>query len=207
MSSEKNSKASNEFISAGKDINVDEIMEAVTQRIEEKKKAGVLKQVEIDEIEEMELQPLPDFLEIPNVYEQHLYPHSKGGEYEPTRVEYELEDASGLKGLFKRFLQKVRGTFMWLIRFLARPLENELKELTVRLHNENKEKVVPLIPLVHQSKEYIKLLHNTSNNTIVEFSKLKIETELLKTKIRVLEDKLAFLENRERAIEKKVFEK
>ena len=57
-----------------------------------------------------------------------------------------------------------------------------------------------------QSKEYIKLLHNSVNNMIVELSKLKIDQDLLKTKIKVLEDKIEFLENRERAIEKKVFE-
>ena len=56
------------------------------------------------------------------------------------------------------------------------------------------------------SKEYIKLLHNTINNMIVESSKMKIEEEMLKTRIKVLEDKLVFLENRERALEKKVYQ-
>jgi phage shock protein A len=58
---------------------------------------------------------------------------------------------------------------------------------------------------VLQGKEYIKLLHNALNNLITEASKLKIDHELLKTKIKVLEDKMEFLENRERAIEKKIF--
>jgi hypothetical protein len=178
-------------------------MASIKKRIQEKKDSGVLRQTEIDEIEDMELLPLPDFLEIPNVYEPHLYPEHKAEDFLPFCIEPEVE-----AGLVKKILGKIRGLLMPLLRFMIRPFVSDLKNLTVALHNQNKEDIHNLkqiIPITFQSKEYIKLLHNTINNMIVESSKLKIEEELLKTKIRVLEDKIEFLENRERAIEKKLF--
>lgn len=200
---EDNNHSVNGFISTDKDIDVEEIMASIKKRIQEKKDSGVLRQTEIDEIEDMELLPLPDFLEIPNVYEPHLYPEHKAGDFLPYHIEPEVE-----AGIAKKILGKIRGLLMPLLRFMIRPFVSDLKNLTVELHNRNKEDIHNLkqtIPLTFQSKEYIKLLHNAINNMIVESSKLKIEEELLKTKIRVLEDKIEFLENRERAIEKKLF--
>lgn len=194
----------NGFISANDQINVAEIMAAIKKRIQEKKDSGILRQTEIDEIEDMELLPLPDFLEIPNVYEPHLYPEHKGEDFQPFHIEPELE-----QGLVKKILQKIRRLLMPLLRFMIRPFVNDLKNLTVELHNANKQDIHNLkqtIPITFQSKEYIKLLHNSINNMIVEASKLKIEEEMLKTRIKVLEDKIEFLENRERAIEKKLFD-
>ena len=191
------------LISAGNEIDVNAIMESITKRIEEKKKAGVLKQSEIDEIVDMELLPLPDFLEIPNVYEPHLYPEHKFEDFRAYHSEPEIE-----AGAAKKIMAKIRKILAPLTRFMIRPYITELKNLTAKLHNENKEDVYNLkqtVPITLQSKEYIKLLHNSVNNMIVELSKLKIDQDLLKTKIKVLEDKIEFLENRERAIEKKVF--
>lgn len=191
------------FISADKTIDVEEIMSTIKQRIQEKKDSGVLRQTEIDEIEDMELLPLPDFLEIPNVYEPHLYPEHNTGDFHPYHIEPELE-----QGLAKKILSKIRRLFLPLLRFMIRPFISDLKNLTVELHNTNKQEVHNLkqtVPITFQSKEYIKLLHNAINNMIVESSKLKIEEELLKTRIKVLEDKVIFLEERERAIEKKLF--
>lgn len=191
------------LISANNEIDVNAIMESITKRIEEKKKAGVLKQSEIDEIVDMELLPLPDFLEIPNVYEPHLYPEHKFEDFQPYHSEPEIE-----AGAAKKIMAKIRKILAPLTRFMIRPYITELKNLTAKLHNENKEDVYNLkqmVPITLQSKEYIKLLHNSVNNMIVELSKLKIDQDLLKTKIKVLEDKIEFLENRERAIEKKVF--
>lgn len=186
------------FISAGKDIDVNEIMEHIRKRIEEKKESGVLKQNEIDEIENMELQPLPDFLEIPNVYEQHLFSEDIIKNYDPASIELESDGGSGLKGLMKKIFRVIRKPLMPFIRSMVRPINNELK---AHINIDRK--------YIHQFAagiEYIKLLHNTSNNLIVELSKLKIEEEFLKTKIKVLEDKMEFLENRERAIEKKLYQ-
>ncbi len=186
------------FITAGEDIDVNEIMEYIEKRIEEKKNSGVLKQKEIDEIEDMELQPLPDFLEIPNVYEQHLFNEEIVKNYDPPSIELESDGGSGAKGLMKKVFRIIRKPLMPFIRSMVRPINNELK---AQINIDRK--------YIHQFAagiEYIKLLHNTSNNLIVELSKLKIEEELLKTKIKVLEDKMEFLENRERAIEKKLYQ-
>jgi hypothetical protein len=203
MPEDNNNHGANGFISTNKDINVEEIMASIKKRIQEKKDSGVLRQAEIDEIEDMELLPLPDFLEIPNVYEPHLYPEHKAEDFQPFHTETEVE-----AGPVKKILGKIRGLLMPLLRFMLRPFVSDLKNLTVELHNLNKEDIHNLkqtIPITFQSKEYIKLLHNVINNMIVESSKLKIEEELLKTKLKVLEDKIEFLENRERAIEKKLF--
>jgi len=203
MAEEKKQQAE-EFISANEEINVDAIMADIKKRIEEKKQSGVLKQGEIDEIADMELLPLPDFLEIPNVYEPHLYPNHSFDPFQPFHIEPEVE-----AGAVKKVLAIFRKIFSPLLRFMIRPFMSDIKNLTVELHNQNKQDVYNLkqhVPVIMQSKEYIKLMHNAVNNMIVETSKLKIEEQLLKTRLKVLEDKIAFLENRERAIEKKLFE-
>jgi hypothetical protein len=55
------------------------ILDEITRRIEEKKKKGVFTEKEIQEIEKMELHPLPDILDVQSVYESFLYgkDHSK----------------------------------------------------------------------------------------------------------------------------------
>jgi hypothetical protein len=53
------------------------ILEEIEKRIEEKKKAGLLTEKEIREIEEMRLHPLPDIQDVQNVYESHLYKKEK----------------------------------------------------------------------------------------------------------------------------------
>lgn len=206
-----------EFISANKEIDVVYIMDTIKKRIQEKEKSGVLKQSEIDEILDMELLPLPDFLEIPNVYKPHLYPGEAGvqpgkKEFHPMEIKFEVEEGPGIRGIVKKVFIKIRKMLFPLIRFMTRPIYNELKQFSVDRFNENAgnsfkntEEIAYYKHLVVQSKEYIKLLHNSLNNSITEASKLKIDHELLKTKIKVLEDKLEFLENRERAIEKKIF--
>jgi hypothetical protein len=207
------------FISAAKDINVEEIMAAIRKKIQDKKDAGLLKQREIDEIAEMELQPLPDFLEIPNTYEPHLYP-SRGqsdipaypgcGQYTdiPAPVAEEIIRETGLA---KGVLKKIRNLLSPLIRFMTRPLYLELKTAIfdlktaiVETQNYLFKHMFKQDPIILQSSEYIRLLHNAINNIIVEASKLKTEEELLKTKIKIMEDKIEFLENRERALEKKL---
>jgi hypothetical protein len=49
------------------------IVQEIAKRIEEKKKKGVFTDKEIREIEEMELRPLPDILDVQSVYESFLY--------------------------------------------------------------------------------------------------------------------------------------
>ncbi|MCX6555078.1 MAG: hypothetical protein NTZ12_08710 [Candidatus Aminicenantes bacterium] len=180
------------FISAAPGINVEEIMDAIRKKIQDKKDSGLLKQREIDEIAEMELQPLPDFQEIPNIYDPILYPGA--GENQSPSVS--LEEALRETGPLKAVMKKVRSLFSPLIRFMTRPMYIELKTDILQLQKKDR--------IVMQSSEYIRLLHNATHNMIVEISKLKTEEELLKTKIKILEDRSEFLENRERALEKKL---
>jgi hypothetical protein len=56
------------------------------------------------------------------------------------------------------------------------------------------------------TRETVKLLHTLGHNLAFELTKLKIEEEALKSKVRVLEKELETLGKREKAIEKKVFE-
>jgi hypothetical protein len=49
------------------------IMAEIAKRIEEKIKNGVFTEKEIREIEKMELNPLPDILDVQSVYESFLY--------------------------------------------------------------------------------------------------------------------------------------
>ncbi len=202
--SEDKHQVMDEFITANEEIDVNAIMDSIRRKIQDKKDAGILKQKEIDEIVEMELLPLPDFLEIPNVYEPHLYPEHKGEDFNPIHVEPEIE-----AGAVKKIMAKFRSVLSPITRFMMRPFLTDQTNRVVELHNANKQDIhnlKQLIPVILQSKEYIKLLHNTINNMIVETSKNQIEKELLKTKIKVLEDKIEFLENRERAIEKKLYQ-
>ncbi len=50
-----------------------------------------------------------------------------------------------------------------------------------------------------------KLLHNLVHNLVLELTKLKVEEEALKSKVRVLEKELETLGKREKAIEKRAF--
>jgi hypothetical protein len=180
------------FIQAAPEIDVEEIMAAIQKQIQEKKDAGLLRQSEIDEITEMELQPLPDFLEIPHIYEPILYPGFAENMAPPAALEEAIEE----KGLLKGIMKKVRGLLAPWTRFMNRPLYVELKTGINDLQKK--------VPIILQSSEYIRLLHNAVHNLIVEASKLKTDEELLKTRMRILEDKVEFLENRQRALEKRL---
>jgi len=114
-----------------------------------------------------------------------------------------LEESLCETGPAKAVLKKIRNLLYPLIRFMTRPLYIELKTGILDL----KTSILDLqkkVPIVLQSSEYIRLLHNAMHNMIAEISKLKTEEELLKIKIRILEDRSEFLENRERALEKKL---
>lgn len=49
------------------------LQEVVKKRIEERKKKGILTEREIEEIHQMELQPLPDIQDVQSVYEDFMY--------------------------------------------------------------------------------------------------------------------------------------
>lgn len=58
------------------------ILDEIAKRIEEKKRKGAFTEKEIQEIEKMELHPLPDILDVQSVYESILYEknHPKEGD-------------------------------------------------------------------------------------------------------------------------------
>jgi len=55
-----------------------------------------------------------------------------------------------------------------------------------------------------KSMEYIRLLHNLDHNLVVELTKLKIEVDTLKSKVRILEKDQESAQKRERALEEQV---
>jgi len=55
-----------------------------------------------------------------------------------------------------------------------------------------------------RSMVYIQLLHGLSHNLVVELTKLKIESDTLKTKFRILEKDQEILRSREKAVERQV---
>lgn len=195
MTDSKSGAGEEQFFSAGEGIDVNAIMAEIKDKIDGKVSAGVLKAKEITEIEEMEMLPLPDFQEIPHVYQNHLYPESM------NRIGFEPEGpgSTPLKKLIKKLLSMVRRVVMPVLRYMIRPVTDETRKIHVDRHNE-------LRPITFQSKEYIKLIHNALNNMVTESSKLKIENDLLKTRMKVLEDKIEFVERRQRAIEKRQFD-
>src|SRR4030042_1442060 len=141
---EEKDLAADAFISASSEIDVNAIMESIRKKIEEKKKTGLLKQSEIEEIKEMELHPLADFQEVPNVYENHLFTRKLD---ENLILGYEIESKrTGIFGLVKKILQKIRQVLLPVIRFALRPVTNNL----ARLYGEN----------IFKCKEYIRILHS-----------------------------------------------
>ena len=56
-----------------------------------------------------------------------------------------------------------------------------------------------------KTMEYVKILHSLCHNLVVELTKLKIEEERTKVKIRIMEKDFEFLSRKEQALEKKAF--
>ena len=59
---------------------------------------------------------------------------------------------------------------------------------------------------LNTARESTKLLHTLAHNLVVELTKLRIEHETLKSKMRVMEKDFEVLGKREKALEKKVIE-
>lgn len=59
---------------------------------------------------------------------------------------------------------------------------------------------------LNTARENTKLLHTLAHNLVVELTKLRIEYETLKSKMRVMEKDFEVLGKREKALEKKVIE-
>ena len=139
-------------------------------------------------------------------------------EFYPAHVPFEPgveEPAPGPKGKIKKILLKIMKPVSPLIKLLVLPVHEQIVQTDRKLHQTNMrldqelDKLnaaindVGVIPA--QVMEYTKLLHNLSHNIVVELSKLKIEEENLKSKIRIMEKDFESLGRREKALEKKIF--
>ena len=200
-------------------IDVEDIMKKIKERIENKKKEGIYTEKEIKEIEEMKPYPLPDIQDIHHFYSQHLYQEKKKSETEekkspeqPSEEPPEIPaEEIGLKKRIKFFLSKIMGPLSPLIKLLVLPVHEEVIETNEKLFrtDKNLEKLqsefAKLNEVMGKTIEYVKLLHNMNHHLVAELTKLKIEKEGMKNKMRTLENKIEFLEKREKVVEKSVF--
>jgi hypothetical protein len=136
------------------------------------------------------------------------------------------EEPSGRKLKMKNFALKLMRPFSPFIKFLVLPVHQELRETIQNLYRTNQrldflerktgedfsriheefQTVNRRLKELNRVREYVKLLHSLSHNIVVEMTKLKIEEENLKINTRVLEKDFEFIQRREKALEKKVFE-
>jgi len=200
------------WIEPSNDIDVEKIMEKIRKRIEDKKKKGIYKKEEIEDIENVELLPLPDTLDVPIVYDpedieqgfkmiEEMKKMEKEGKIKAVKIRPSKE--SGLRAKLKNLLLKLKPKMM--------PIVNLFSFLTFSEIFENQEYIRDLIkdtrrPL-YVFKEHIKILHNYVHHLTSEFTKLKIENDELRVKIKEIENKLELLENRERTLEKETVDK
>lgn len=155
---------------------------------------------------------------------------STGGSQPPGRPADPVAPGGGRSRL-KRILLKVMRPFSPLIKLLVLPVHDQLQETIRTLDQTNRKldavsarlgdfaldstmhrinaEVNQRLDLAFQdigrSKEYIKLLHGLEHNLVVEITKLKIESENLKLKLRIAEKDFEFLGRREKALEEEVF--
>jgi len=140
-------------------------------------------------------------------------------------------ESGGARSRLKRILHKVMRPFSPLIKLLVLPVHEQLQETIQTLDQTNRKLDViaarlgdfALDSTMHQinaevnerldlafkdigkSKEYIKLIHGLEHNLVVEITKLKIESENLKLKLRIAEKDFELLGRREKALEEEVF--
>jgi len=133
----------------------------------------------------------------------------------------ESEDVLPPPSRGKRVLLKLARPFAPLIKFLILPVYQELRDTVEILDRSNKrldqleqtlgktnthslntsQRLDQELPFL---KEYTRLLFNLAHNTVVEMTKLKIEEENIKLRIRILEKDFENLKSRERALEARV---
>jgi pyruvate/2-oxoglutarate dehydrogenase complex dihydrolipoamide acyltransferase (E2) component len=120
---------------------------------------------------------------------------------------------AGLKSKLQGRAIRLLTPFFPFMRLLGLPLHQELRETQQSLHATN----IRIDGIVRElggnldaarrelgkSREYIKLLHNLSHNLIMVTTSQKIELDMLKSKVRVMEKDLEYLQKRERALEEK----
>ncbi len=119
----------------------------------------------------------------------------------------EFEESGFSPSKTKRRMLKLMKPFSPIIKLLVLPVHQELRE-TIHILDRTNKRVDSLDDEINRvprkTKEYIRLLHNLSHNIVVEMTKLKIEEENLKIRIRILEKDFEHLKSREKALESRV---
>jgi len=156
----------------------------------------------------------------PQRFEEAEYPGS------PPSFPPKQENSQNFKSKIKNVLLKIMKPLAPFIKLMVLPVHQELRDTIEKLDHANKHleilghrqaqldkkvddwasRVNLAFEGIDKTKDYIKLLHNLSHNLVVELTKLKIEEENLKLKTRIMEKDFEFLGQREKALEKKVFE-
>jgi len=121
---------------------------------------------------------------------------------------------AGMKSKIQGRAIRLLTPFFPVMRLIGLPLHQELRATQQSLHATNLRIDGIVRELggnldearrdLNRSQEYIKLLHNLSHNLILAATSQKIEIDMLKSKVRVLEKELEFTERRERALEEEV---
>lgn len=173
-------------------INVEDIMEQIKKKI-----AGRPKDLESDSEPASGLQPFP----------------SSGGD--------ESGEAFPPPSRMKTLLLKLTKPFSPVVKFLILPVYQELRETVITLDKTNKrldqmgqtvndidthslttsQKLDQDMPFL---KEYTRLLYNLAHNTVIEMTKLKIEEENIKIRLRILEKDFENLKSRGKALESRI---
>ncbi len=199
-------------------IDVEKIMEEIRKRVEDKKRKGIYKEEEIEDIENVELLPLPDILDVPIVYQpEDLEKSYKGIETlrerkikELRAIKNSIPQVTGFKRKVKDFVIKIRGKIFPLLKLLSFFTLTDLYD-GVQINSSSIESMMGYInESVHYLnvyKEHIKVLHNYVHHITTEITKLKVENDELKVRVKELESRLSFLEDRERALEKETVDK
>lgn len=110
----------------------------------------------------------------------------------------------GLKTKLKGKVNRLLKPFFPLMRAMALPLHEDVAAVVRSLDASNR-RVDEYILTLNRGQEYIKLLHLLNHNLVVEVTKLRLEHDGLKSRVKLLEKDLDFLVKRERAVEERVF--
>jgi len=102
---------------------------------------------------------------------------------------------TGWKGLVKKGVRFLIRPYM---PFLTRAFDRFVFKATLGVNTRIDEAATRL----GTTMETTKLLHNLSHNLVLELTKLRVETDALKSKVRVMEKDFEVLGRRERVLEK-----
>lgn len=156
----------------------------------------------------------------------------EGGQPDSSLNPPDLENKGPELSKTKKLLLKLMKPFSPIIKLLVLPVHQELRETIYILDNTNKSldllrefcsesfdevktnlnqfnsetnlRVDLAFEDLNKAKEYAKLLHNLSHNIVVEMTKLKIEEENLKIRLRILEKDFEHIKKREKALESRI---